>query len=200
METNIGENLALIRKEKKISQKEAASRLGISQALLSHYENGVRECGLDFVRRASRYYGVTSDWLLGLEDARHSIHDLYSQEPQETDDEMSLHTALRALAQLSEQLQTAGDFPGQDVLTLLAVDAYRLALYGAIYGVADENWFSLEVGEANALSNEVSRAIVQYPDRASSHEGPEPTAAMRTVLQEAEKRIREHFNDVLNPS
>ena len=32
---------------------------------LSHYENGAREPGLDFVCRACEYYGVTADYLLG---------------------------------------------------------------------------------------------------------------------------------------
>ena len=41
--------ITLLRKEKGISQKQAAAELGISQALLSHYEKGVRECGLDFL-------------------------------------------------------------------------------------------------------------------------------------------------------
>ena len=49
------------RKRKGVSQKVAAKELGISQALLSHYENGIRECGLDFVVRAADYYGVTCD-------------------------------------------------------------------------------------------------------------------------------------------
>ena len=40
--------LTLLRKERGFSQKKAAADLGISQALLSHYEKGVRECGLDF--------------------------------------------------------------------------------------------------------------------------------------------------------
>ena len=46
--------LMTLRKNKKISQKQAAKDLGISQALLSHYENGVRECGLNFVVRAAK--------------------------------------------------------------------------------------------------------------------------------------------------
>ena len=37
----------------------------MSQALLSHYEKGVRECGLDFVVRAADFYGVSCDYLLG---------------------------------------------------------------------------------------------------------------------------------------
>jgi len=58
-------SLTLLRKEKGISQRSAAKELGISQALLSHYENGIREPGLAFVVRACDYYGVSSDFLLG---------------------------------------------------------------------------------------------------------------------------------------
>lgn len=57
--------LTHLRKEKGISQKIAAQELGISQSLLSHYEKGIRECGLLFLVRAADYYGVTVDYLLG---------------------------------------------------------------------------------------------------------------------------------------
>ena len=57
--------LTLLRKERGISQKEAASALNVSQALLSHYEKGIRECGLDFVVRTADFYGVSCDYLLG---------------------------------------------------------------------------------------------------------------------------------------
>lgn len=57
--------ITLLRKERGISQKQAAGELGISQALLSHYEKGIRECGLDFLVRAADFYGVSSDYLLG---------------------------------------------------------------------------------------------------------------------------------------
>ena len=57
--------LSLLRREKKVSQREAARELGISQALLSHYENGAREPGLAFVRKACDYYRVSADFLLG---------------------------------------------------------------------------------------------------------------------------------------
>lgn len=57
--------LTLLRKEKGVSQKYAASQLGVSQALLSHYENGIRECGLDFLSRAATFYGVSCDYMLG---------------------------------------------------------------------------------------------------------------------------------------
>lgn len=57
--------LQLLRKEKGISQKNAAAALKVSQALLSHYEKGIRECGLDFVVRAADYFNVSCDYLLG---------------------------------------------------------------------------------------------------------------------------------------
>ena len=57
--------MTLLRKERGISQKKAATDLHISQALLSHYEKGIRECGLDFVVAAADYYGVSCDYLLG---------------------------------------------------------------------------------------------------------------------------------------
>ena len=57
--------MTLLRKEKKLSQKQAAADLQISQALLSHYEKGIRECGLEFLVRAADYYGVSCDYLLG---------------------------------------------------------------------------------------------------------------------------------------
>ena len=57
--------MTFLRKERGTSQKQAAKDLGISQALLSHYEKGVRECGLDFLVRAADYYEVSTDYLLG---------------------------------------------------------------------------------------------------------------------------------------
>jgi transcriptional regulator with XRE-family HTH domain len=57
--------ITLLRKEKGISQKSAAGELLISQALLSHYEKGIRECGLDFLVRCAEFYGVSCDYLLG---------------------------------------------------------------------------------------------------------------------------------------
>ena len=58
-------SLSLLRQERGISQRAAAKELGISQALLSHYENGIREPGLAFVVRACDFYNVSADFLLG---------------------------------------------------------------------------------------------------------------------------------------
>lgn len=64
--------ITLLRKEKKLSQKQVAEDLSISQALLSHYEKGIRECGLDFVVKIADYYNVSCDYLLGRTPQRYS--------------------------------------------------------------------------------------------------------------------------------
>lgn len=65
MSSEFSRTLSLLRQEKGVSQRVAAGELGISQALLSHYENGIREPGLAFVVRACDYYGVSADFILG---------------------------------------------------------------------------------------------------------------------------------------
>ena len=57
--------LTLLRKENGLSQKQVASDLDISQGLLSHYENGKRECSLDLLVKIAKYFDVTCDYLLG---------------------------------------------------------------------------------------------------------------------------------------
>ena len=70
MATDFSRTLSLLRQEKGISQRKAAAALGISQALLSHYENGIREPGLAFVARACDFYHVSADFLLGRTNSR----------------------------------------------------------------------------------------------------------------------------------
>ena len=65
--------ITLLRKEKGVTQKQAAEDLGVSQALLSHYEKGIRECGREFVVRVADYYGVSCDYLLGRSPERTGI-------------------------------------------------------------------------------------------------------------------------------
>lgn len=70
MATDFSRTLSLLRQETGISQRKAAAALGVSQALLSHYENGIREPGLAFVSRVCDYYHVSADFLLGRTNSR----------------------------------------------------------------------------------------------------------------------------------
>lgn len=85
--------MTLLRKERGISQKKAATDLHISQALLSHYEKGIRECGLDFVVAAADYYGVSCDYLLGRAADKAgtiiAVEEIPDQDPSIRDNRMS---------------------------------------------------------------------------------------------------------------
>ena len=65
MARRFSDTMSELRRARGLSQRTAAADLHISQALLSHYENGAREPGLAFVCRACDYYGVTADFILG---------------------------------------------------------------------------------------------------------------------------------------
>ena len=65
MERNFAAVMSELRHARGLSQRKVAADLKISQALLSHYENGIREPGLAFVVRACDYYQVSADYLLG---------------------------------------------------------------------------------------------------------------------------------------
>ncbi len=65
MKSDFASMLSELRRERGISQKKAACDLEVSQALLSHYENGVREPKFEFVDKVCDYYGVSADYILG---------------------------------------------------------------------------------------------------------------------------------------
>ena len=94
MERNFHETLAALRRVRGLSQRQVAADLGISQALLSHYENGAREPGLNFVCRVCDYYGVTADYLLCRTDSPGNLEPAMARE---------FLARLRALAERGEE-------------------------------------------------------------------------------------------------
>ncbi len=101
MNTDFPRIITLLRKEKNLSQKQAAAELGISQALLSHYEKGIRECGLEFLVRIARYYDVSCDYLVGITPDRHGAKLKLDDAP---DNETSYMTHSDILTNLNKKL------------------------------------------------------------------------------------------------
>lgn len=60
--------LCEIRKLHKLSQREVAELLGIPQQQYSRYENGKFDIPVRYVITLCKFYHISSDWLLGLED------------------------------------------------------------------------------------------------------------------------------------
>lgn len=92
--------LSALRREKNMTQKACADALGISQALLSHYEKGIRECNLDFLVKAANYYDVTTDYLLGRSEFRHGSNTAIEDNILESDSQIKALTISRAILYL----------------------------------------------------------------------------------------------------
>lgn len=92
--------LSALRRENRLSQKKAADGLGISQALLSHYENGIREPRLEFVLKACDYYGVSSDYILGR--TAEKTHDGVALKCRSADEKRNADAASLIISMLAE--------------------------------------------------------------------------------------------------
>ena len=61
----IGQNLEIIRKENKITQKELAKIIGISEATYVNYKNGKTPIQTEILKKFAIYFNVSLDWLVG---------------------------------------------------------------------------------------------------------------------------------------
>lgn len=61
------ERLIQLRKEKGVTLKEVANNIGVTVSAYSNYEQGIRMPSIDIICKICRYFDVTSDYLLGLE-------------------------------------------------------------------------------------------------------------------------------------
>lgn len=123
--------ITALRKERGLSQKEVAMSLGVSQALLSHYEKGVRECGLEFVVRCADYFGVTTDYLLGKEDSKYGTYNALLGEYGKTlyeDDtsKLDISTILLCLSAFAERFSTTDAKLGDKLLWGAAISEYKI--------------------------------------------------------------------------
>ena len=57
-----------LRIEKGLSMKQLAKALNTTDAAISNWENGINEPKISYLKSIALYFGVSSDYLLGLED------------------------------------------------------------------------------------------------------------------------------------
>lgn len=151
--------LSELRKERGISQKKAAADLGISQALLSHYEKGIRECGLDFVIRCSQYYGVSTDYMLGVTSSRKGF-DL-SDITWDGSDELSVSTFGQATKELIDIIISSGDRRFMEyIYDYYVLCVYRGALSMAKTGMLPKEMFKIDFN----LGRELCSAAIAVED------------------------------------
>lgn len=64
----LAKRLAVLRKQKKITQDEIAKFLGITRPAYTAYEKGRRHPDYDTLRRIADFFNVSTDYLLGRTD------------------------------------------------------------------------------------------------------------------------------------
>lgn len=167
LNNDFSRTLSLLRRERNISQRVAAADLGISQALLSHYENGAREPGLAFVTKACDYYHVSADFLLGRSMDREGTtigtEELYDASNEKGNVMRGSLTALLSKKLLVNSLDLLFDLLGKtgskDAITAasnyLSDAIYKMFrhLYRAS-GTQDESFFSISARHFQAGSTD----------------------------------------------
>lgn len=190
--------LSQLRKERGISQKKAATDLGISQALLSHYEKGIRECGLDFVIRCGEYYGVTADYLLGVSDSRTGL-DLSDLATAVEGGEMSVSTLLQATKYLLSLLPASGsDRSTQSyIYNYYTLCIYRAATTMAKAGILPKEMFKLDFALGRELASATTAMedakFVFIEDKSRTGTDLSQRTALHAVIEKAEEHILETF-------
>lgn len=69
---SFGSRLKELRTDKKASQKQVATDIGISITTISQYESDSRFPNEEMLKRLCKYYQISSDYLLGLTDTKHA--------------------------------------------------------------------------------------------------------------------------------
>lgn len=200
MSADFALRLSDLRREKNISQKEAASCLGVSQALLSHYEKGIRECGLDFLKKASNYYDVSTDYLLGLTESRHGLNDIYAENELSSDKELKIKTLFRALVSLSEKLSASGDTVENRIKDEILLSVYRFAVLGVKYGITDKEWFEFDYKDGELLASATLDKMfsgARQKEKTSVHAYDEEPEFLKTVISASEELLRERYSKML---
>lgn len=59
-----------LREDHDLTQKQLAAELRCSQQVYSNYELGQRDIPTDILIRLARFYGVSTDYILGLSDEK----------------------------------------------------------------------------------------------------------------------------------
>lgn len=197
--TKFSSVLSQLRKERGISQKKASADLGISQALLSHYEKGIRECGLDFIIKCSEYYGVTTDYLLGVSESRNGLgNDYLSAYDNESVGGKNVATLSQATKYLLDvAVASSTDSDKESIYDYYMLALYRGALTLAKAGVLPKEIFKIDYTIARdlaqaAIAVQDAKFVLIEDKSRSGQEGVQPNA-LTTLIEQAEEHILTNY-------
>lgn len=67
---DFGDILKTLRKNNGLTQSDLGRRVGLSKAVVSKYETGIGYPNFETLIRIAKYFGVTTDYLLGEENVK----------------------------------------------------------------------------------------------------------------------------------
>ncbi|MDE5728718.1 MAG: helix-turn-helix domain-containing protein [Clostridia bacterium] len=65
---NLGAKIKTLRQSAGLTQPQLAEMVGVSKAVISFWENDVNEPKASYVKVLATIFGVSADYILGLED------------------------------------------------------------------------------------------------------------------------------------
>ena len=208
MDRNFPIILSELRKEQGLSQKEAAAQLGISQALLSHYEKGIRECGQSFLLRVADFYDVSTDYLLGRSKNRNDVHiwasDIFDE--QESFKSTS-KTMIKAAFMLINRLHETDSLKNSQLEITLAIEFYKIILIHAMAGNIPKNWAGKAYVDGEICCNTTYLAGIDSACSSTMHpvinsdpcpDEPIPEV-IKTLVDVAENYILKHLAENIPP-
>ena len=204
MERNFSVVLSELRKEKGLSQKEAAAKLGISQALLSHYEKGIRECGHSFLLRVADFYGVTCDYLLGRSDERNDVQAVAENLLMLNNDfAPTSKTFIKAAMILRDAMNDSGKLAGLRLDMVLAIGIYRLLLIQAYAGNIPKNWAGRAYADGKIICTPAYLNIIDAASydafRVTPSKKPAPDEPVPEAIETLVKMVEDFiFNSLTN--
>ncbi len=197
MERSFSAILSRLRKEKNMSQKEAAADLGVSQALLSHYENGIRECGLDFIIKAADFYNVTTDYLLGRSDSKQGFTGAFTIKSDiGSDNLMGTLTLFRAAGRLREYLIAKHDGELVDEIHhIYGMLIYRMIISEVDKGTFPKSWLpnvdSVNNDTYTKIMDGIENQLILGKRTVSPEGAQEPPQCIKTVVKHMQQYIKD---------
>lgn len=200
MDKNFPIILTELRKEKGLSQKEAASKLGISQALLSHYEKGIRECGQSFLIKVADFYEVSCDYLLGRTKERNELDAIANEilnDNSASDSNPTKKTFIKAGTLITKLLRNTDNVGNMHLDMLYAIALYKVILIQAKAGNLPKNWCGRAYVNGDVCCNPVYLGTIELtaydaikPLKSKKPVPDEPVPeAVKTLVEEAENFI-----------
>jgi transcriptional regulator with XRE-family HTH domain len=118
---NFNDRLMQLRKEKKLSREDLATKLGVSYSTIAKYESGTREPDLKTLEKISNIFDVSLDYLLGTSNLQKSKITVAGQEIELNDDEFKVFEELKKYPALFHDLASNPESKVKELIKLYKV-------------------------------------------------------------------------------